>query len=59
MSPFAWSLVVGLVVGANVGLLTFGLLTAAKNGDAHLDPVSREQAAAEAAFWESQRRANE
>lgn len=58
MSPFWWGLILGLVVGANVGLLTFGLLTAAKHADAHLDPVTRRQAAAEQEFWEAQHRAN-
>lgn len=58
MTAWLWDFVVSLVVGANVGLLTFGLLTAAKNGDAHLDPVTRRQAAAEQEFWEAQHRAN-
>ena len=59
MTPWLWGFVVGLVVGANVGLLVTALLVAAKDGDRHLDPVTREQVAAEQAFWEHQRRANE
>lgn len=58
MTPWLWGLLVGLIIGANVGLFTFSLLAAAKNGDRHLDPVSRKQAAAEQKFWETQRRTN-
>lgn len=35
-----------------------GIIEAAKDGDRHLDPVTRRQAAAEQEFWEAQHRAN-
>ena len=59
MTPWLWGFLVGLFIGANVGLLVTALLVAAKDGDRHLDPVSRDQARAEAEFWDAQRRANE
>lgn len=58
MTPFTWGLILGVFIGANIGLFTFALLVAAKDGDRHLDPVTRRQAAAEQEFWEAQHRAN-
>lgn len=59
MTPFAWGLLIGLVVGANVGLVVLSLLIAAKRGDQHLDPVSRKQAADEQRVWDAANRSNE
>lgn len=59
MTPWLWGFVVGLVVGANVGLVVLSLLVAAKRGDQHLDPVSRKQAADEQRVWDAQNASNE
>lgn len=59
MTPFAWGLLIGLVVGANVGLVVLSLLVAARDGDRHLDPVSRKQAADEQRVWDAQNASNE
>ena len=52
MTPFAWGFLIGLLVGANVGLLVLSLLVAAR-GDAPPDPVSRRQAEAEQRVWDA------
>jgi len=59
MTPWLWGFVVGLVVDANVGLLVCALLVAAKDGDRHLDPVSRKQAADEQRVWDATNRKEE
>lgn len=59
MTPWLWGFAVGLVVGANVGLVVLSLLVAAKRGDQHLDPVSRKQAADEQRVWDAANRSNE
>lgn len=57
MTPFLWVLV-GAWIGAPIGFFAAALAQAAARGDAHLDPVTRRQAAAEQEFWEAQHRAN-
>ena len=52
MTPWLWGFLVGLFIGANVGLLVTALLVAAKDGDRHLDPVSRRQAEMEQRVWD-------
>jgi len=59
MTPFAWGLLIGLVIGANVGLVVLSLLVAAKRGDQHLDPTSRRQAEMEQRVWDAANRSNE
>lgn len=59
MTPFAWGLLIGLVVGANVGLVVLSLLVAARDGDRHLDPTSRRQAEMEQRVWDAANRSNE
>lgn len=59
MTPFTWGLILGVFIGANIGLFTFALLVAAKDGDRHLDPVSQAQLKAEQEFHEHMRRINE
>jgi hypothetical protein len=46
VTPFLWVLV-GAWIGAPVGFFAAALCQAAARGDAHLDPVSRRQAAEE------------
>lgn len=52
MTPFAWGLLIGLVV-------VLSLLVAAKRGDQHLDPTSRRQAEMEQRVWDAANRSNE
>lgn len=52
MTPFAWGLLIGLVV-------VLSLLVAAKRGDQHLDPTSRRQAADEERVWHNVNRKEE
>jgi len=59
VTPFAWGLLIGLVVGANVGLVVLSLLVAARDGDRHLDPTSRRQAEMEQRVWDAANRSNE
>lgn len=59
MTPWLWGFVVGLVVGANVGLVVLSLLVAARDGDRHLDPTSRRQAEMEQRVWDAANRSNE
>lgn len=59
MTPWLWGFAVGLVVGANVGLVVLSLLVAARDGDRHLDPVSRRQAEMEQRVWDAANRSNE
>lgn len=59
MTPWLWGFVVGLGVGANVGVFLMALLVAAKDGDRHLDPTSRHQAEMEQRVWDAANRSNE
>ncbi|MCK9513770.1 MAG: hypothetical protein M0R28_21445 [Pigmentiphaga sp.] len=59
MTPFLWGVLVGVFIGANVGLLVLSLLVAAKDGDRHLDPVTRKQAADEQRVWDAINRKEE
>ncbi len=52
MTPFLW-LLIGLFLGAPIGLFTTALLVAASRADAHLDATSRRQAEAEQRVWDN------
>jgi len=58
MSKLAW-LITGLLVGGALGFFAAALCQAAARGDAHLDPVSRRQAADEQRVWDAANRSNE
>jgi len=58
VTPFLWVLV-GAWIGAPVGFFAAALCQAAARGDAHLDPVSRRQAADEQRVWDAANRSNE